>query len=555
MTTGTANFYKMRGSLSSGEFPLFSASQNLTSYLVHSVNVRYAKGLQTTVTVPAFTGYETANVVEIDGQYYWVTEWHESTTVSESITFVLDYMAPTSLLRRSDSIKGNWKRTPALSRASLQDSVSSSPYLEIRTINLSDLDCPTSRIESNNRNVMYWIQISGHDSNGNPKRFGMFIDWVQSRNKFEWVNAPYYDNTTRYVPLGTLLTNLATYTGMTESDIDDISISKRCPYGFITAQTEYQGVYYAKIVDPSGNWNTVPATIVNGYAIYDINARELAGSGGGFKTNTANIVVSLSASERLISHISIRDWNTNNIMTIPGGAYSTLQVTATMHADAGGIYTIIQAGETQIAIPEGKMPYYGNAYDNYKAYSMNYDRLAMQYAKQNADFNLETDNVVSLGNGVSSGLSGLMIGGMTGNPTTAVSGIMSGVAGGITSYYQSGRAKEMSYKQAVQNFELSKRRALDQPTGGYNVSYGTSYALLNEMSPLHISIRKPSVASSTYLSAWAEQYGYPSEGVLSITVINGYYQGILLSDSSDKSGMYWDELNRTVQTGFKFITP
>lgn len=554
MTTGTANFYKMRGSLSSGEYPLFSANQNLTSYLVHSVGVRYAKGLQTTVTVPAFTGYETANVVEIDGQYYWVTEWQESTTVNESITFVLDYMAPTSMLRRSETIKGNWKRTPALSRASLQDSVSSSPYLETRTIELSDLDCPPAT--SFNNEMLYWMQISGHDNSGNPKRYGLFIQWIKNRHKFQWSNPPYYDTSTEYVPLGVLLTNLSTYTGMTESDIDDISISKRCPYTFVQGSTNYSGHYWTKLIPAGGmSPSVLPATIINGYAIYDINAAEFAGTPGGFQVNTANITISLSSSERLISHISIRDWNSNNIMTIPGGAYSSIQITATMHADAGGIYTIIQAGETQIAIPEGKMPYYGNAYDNYMAYSMNYDRLAMQYAKQNADYNLETDNAVSLGNGVSSMLSGLMIGGMTGNPITAISGVMSGVAGGATSYYQSSRAKELGYRQADQNFELSKRRALDQPTGGYNVGYGTSYALLNEMSPLHVSIRKPSVASSTYLSSWAEQYGYPSEGVLSISVINGYYQGILLSDTSDKSGMYWDELNRTAQTGFKFVTP
>lgn len=186
---------------------------------------------------------------------------------------------------------------------------------------------------------------------------------------------------------------------------------------------------------------------------------------------------------------------------------------------------------------------------------MDSDRMAMQNAIQTAIYNRETADMTALSNSVGSMLSGLAMGGLTANPVTAVSGVLSGVASGISGAIDSERAYKLSLTQAQNDYELTKKRAIDQPTSGYNVAYGTIYAFLNEYNPMVIDIRLPVNLSASYYTSWANNYGYPAEGEITVGITNGFYQGKLLSDSDAKSGMYWDELNKAFMQGFKFITP
>lgn len=551
MSVGTVEFYSMRGSLSSGEFPLVTGSETP----VHSTTAKYEAGLQTEVKVPIFSGYDTANVAKIGGSYYWITEFMERTNANGQIIFVLDYMAPTSLLRANDTLTGVWKRTPTNKCPYLQDQITNGVMASSRTVDFSDMDCPNSKsyLET------YWIQISGHDNQGNMKRFGGFIGYREDQHEFDWLNTIYsYQNEDpywgEYVPFGAWMTHLYDITGLTADDVDDISISKRCPYETYS----YPGAgtsSYICIENASGQPVPPLGTVTIGtdtYRFYNLTSQFLAGVV--LANNTSTKTLSLSARERLTAHIGIRDWNRNEIMIIDAGRSSEVTITAQMHADTSGIYTIITAYDDQISIPEGKLPYFGNSTDAYKAYSMDSDRQAMQYAIQNAHYNRETSDNVTIGNTVSGSLQGLAMGALTGNPVTAVSGIMSGVASGIASAYQNQRAMELSIIQTQQDASLSRKRAIDQPTSGYNVGYGSVYAYLNEISPLCIDIKQPANINNLYYAGWAENFGYPAEGRITLSVVTGYYQGKILNDGTI-IGMYFDELSKSFANGFKFVTP
>ena len=549
MTTGTVTFYKMKGSLSSGEYPLLTTGQNLSSFQVHSATVKYAKGLQTRIVMPTFTNWETANIAYLDNQFYWVTASKESTTYNGSIEFTLDYMGPTSFFRSGVSVKGVWKRTPTKVISYLQDQITNGIMGSSRTVDFSTMDCPKSKSYLDT----YWIQVSGHDNQGNIKQYGGFIGYDSTEEDFDWLNSIYAPSGD-YLPYGKWMNDLHTYTGLTIDDVDDISISKRCPYQVIKQQIPDSTLYRLSLKSNATPGYKEP-DLVGSYYLYDLTSLKLSGAMLVIPKNTSTITITLSDNERLLSHISLKDWNKNDLMVIDAGRSSSITITATMHADISGIYCVVKVFDDQISIPEGKLPYFGNSASTYKAYSMDSDRMAMQYAIQTAHYNRETSDMVTAGNTVSSALQGLAIGGMTGNPVTAVSGVMSGIASGITNAYQNTRAMDLSLIQAKQDYELSKKRAIDQPTSGYNVSYGSVYAYLNELSPMVIDIRMPVNLTTTDISAWGDNYGYPCEGEHDVSVAKGYYQGKLLSDGDAKSGMYWDECNKTFMQGFKFINP
>ena len=552
MSVGLVEFYSMRGSLSSGELPLVTGSETP----VHSATAKYEAGLQTEVKVPIFSGYDAVNVAKIGGSYYWITEFMERTNANGQIIFVLDYMAPTSLLRANDSVTGVWKRTPTNKCPYLQDQITNGVMASSRTIEFDELDCPKSKLFYET----YWLQVSGHDNNGNIKRFGGFIAYDEDTHDFNWTNTifSYQENDTPnygdYVPYGFWLSNLYDITGLTDQDVDDISISKRCP--FETYVYSLGGNLNAiALKSPSGAVRSPLHTVTIGsdtYRYYDLSADYLGG--GEYAFNTVTKTVSLSSRERLTAHIGVRDWNKNEVMIINAGRSSEIEITAEMHSDVSGIYTVISAYDDQISIPEGKLPYFGNSTAMYKAYSMDSDRMAMQYAIQNAHYNRETSDNVTIGNTVSGSLQGLAMGALTGNPVTAVSGIMSGVASGIASAYQNQRSMELSIIQAQQDANLSRKRAIDQPTSGYNVGYGSVYAYLNEISPLCVDVKQPANIDATYYSGWAENFGYPAEGRITLSVVTGYYRGKILNDGSI-IGMYFDELSKSFANGFKFVTP
>lgn len=546
MSVGQARFYSMRGSLSSGEFPLFSQGEDLSSYLVSNASVKYAKGLQTHIRVPMFNYVDTVNVCELDGSYYWVTEWQEHTTLNESVEMTLDYMGPTSLFRRGDTVKAALKRAPTDICPYMQDQLTSDLMSITSRYTFDGLDCPKSKTAYET----FWIQISGHDNSGNIKQFGGFIAYDPDEGGFDWLNTIYSPLTQDYVPFGQWMTSIATYTGMTAEDIDDVSVSRRCPYK--CARTLISGsVYSVYLIDSLGN--TINPTVTGSYALYNLTQLKLAGTLP--PANTETLTIDLSVYERTYGRVGLYDWNKNEIMAIPGNAVQTLTVTAEMMADISGIYCCISVLDDYISVPEGKLPYFGSTSATYKAYSMDTDRLAMQYAVQTAHINRDTADTVALGNALAGFGNNIMIGALGGNPVSVASGILGATASGITSAYESSRAMELSILQAQQNYELSEKRAIDQPSSGYNVGYGSIYAYMNEKNPLAVCVKMPKNLDPDYYDAWAENYGFPAEGVTVLEIEDGFVQGKLISETVSERGMYWDRCNETFMRGFKFVGP
>lgn len=565
MTTGTVTFYKMKGSLSSGEYPLLTTGQNLTSFKVHSATVKYAKGLQTRIVVPTFENWATANIAYLDNEFYWITASKESTTYNGSIEFVLDFMGPTSWFRSGNSVKGAWHKTATNECPYLKQEISNGLKL------INSESTPTTlelgevyRSASGKVDIGYWVQVSGFVLDGNNHRTGIGVVGFPIGIDQETLIPSLFGvsaldpsgNTLRSYPTFTeMIADITAVTGFQADQIIDCSISKRCPYDFV--KTAYPNpndssvtLYKFQIKDASGS-SILPSLRSGNMYYYPISTPLIR-----LKDNSKTLTITTNTSYiRQCASVQIRDWNENTLMEMPIDGDS-MTITFRVHADISGIYTIVDYKNQQISIPEGKLPYIENAWETYKAYQMNGDRQAMENAINQARYSKETSDLSGIANTTISAVStGIMTGAITSNVPGAVVGVASGVIGSAVSLWENQRAQELSEIQAKNDYELSKRRAIDQPQTSYNVAYGLIYCALNTINSLRVCIVQPYDVDSTYYANWVAEYGYPAEGVKTVTLANGYYQGKLLSDSNAKSGMYWDECNKTFMQGFKFISP
>lgn len=530
---GDISFYRMRGSLSAGEYPLFSRNQDLSSYLVETVQrVKYRGGLQVSVELPYFSGLESANVANIDDDWYWVTDYRQKTAESNQYILTLDFMGPTSLCRLNDATTGSWHKTPSNLCPYLKNSVANSHMRASRAI-ATAMDLPKASANYS----YYWIQISGYQQNNEIKKYGAFVSF----SVYYGADAAgeHATSTIRYPSLAMLLQSLSTYApGLTASTVLDFSVSKRCPYDYLV---DSDGI---RILSPGGSPITPSAGSDPSIKMYELDTYIL-------EDQQKSVTITLSAMERAIGEITLRDWNGNDLVQMNNGD-NPITVLITTHSDISGIYTTFKWGDSFISIPEGKLPYLENNYDTYRAYQMDTDRMMMSNTIENARFSAITDREVAKMNGAINAAQGLAMGMMTGSIMSSAVGTVAGMASYAVGGYAAGRALQLTAMQARQNNELSMKQAISRPQSSYNVAYGLIYCYLNEFNGLQILVNMPNNIDANYYDAWVQEYGYPAEGVMTISIGTGFYQGKLIGNVG---GMRFDRCNETFMNGFKFVSP
>lgn len=556
-------FYRMKGGLSSGEYPLFTVGQDLSSKLVATVSRKVTKDVHQTIQVPEFTGYEECNICEIDGLFYWITSFAQSTIVNGSIDFTLDLMAPTSFLKSGVNVKGSWHKLPRNVCPYLKAEITNGFLEEISSIRPTDIEAgaavryetPTSVFADMDA---YWIQIIGYDASNNLKKWGGFIPYEPARRRLSYGHVSVKDNVSStfyyYPSFYELYQNINRYTGLDATKILDFSVSARCPYQIEkTAHDIGIGtIYNFRLIDATTETAVDPTQVYhqsggNYYYLYDITNYP-------FKEISQTVTITPTASQRLIGNIVVKDWNGNAIMTLPNRSSHDIRFQTV--GDLNGVYTMIKAGHQLIAVPEGKLPYLSNSWEYYQAYSMDTDRMMMENTLKYAKYEQETDQISGIANTAINAVStGIMAGFVSqSGPIGAAVGIGSSIAGAGVSMWEGMRNYDLKAMQARDDFALTQKKAKLEPQTAYNVGYGAIYCDLNGESPLRVAVLMPNSIGSNYVDSWNRQYGYPAEGVHSATMEPGYYQGSILNDGS-LSGMYFDELNADFMRGFRFIKP
>lgn len=535
----------MPASQSSGEYPLLTSStQSLASYTVSTQRCRVTDDLRQMIRTAAFTGWSDCNMIRMNGWLYWVLEANTSTDSQASVEFIVSYCGPSSVLHKGDSVVGCFSRLP----------VNKCPYLSRQAITSSLEHTDTKilpRIDSGSSDEgVFWVQATMTIGTDEPQyvQKGLFVRVSSSgscANRCSWVNG---DVTGSYPSLDEVMSDPAESFLAQASQILDISISARCPYEYLI-DTVGSLRCYTLIADGSRITPT-DQTGASGSPtfVYNIETLMRAGTMPDARIET----ISWYPSSSLITAsgtITIRDEDTSSIAQIPcelvGDSGLTLQVQCI--SDKQALITYITYAGYTAAIQEGHLPYLGSQWDEYRAYSLSYDREAMENSIR---FSNERATVQMAENAASS-ITTISTGAIGGSPTGMVSGAIGGAASFALTAWATQKEKSIAEDEARTTQALAERRVKGQPCTAYNSGYGLIYAIRCLKTPASIWTEMPAGLTESIDNDYTACFGYPAEGLRSISVQEGYIKGRIY-DNGLARGPRFDRMNETLQNGILF---
>ena len=544
----TVDFLKLPVGLSTGQYPLLtSIDQNLSSYILKSEILNVRKDLYQVLKVADFDNSENCNMMRIRGYgLYWVTARDTSTDVNGSVSFALSACAPSSMLFSGDSVDGEFSRLPENACPWLKRQARTGDILPTRSV-----DLPMMGVNDRG-NLKVWIQVTSTtyiSSTGTAKEntlttYGMFAtvnprggwgDYVAASGEAE--NRMYYPNITDIVSNPELM-------GIQASTIQDISISVRCPFKFVESGLYMNLVKSDGTVIPTNAVGPENTAITGGrFAFYNLSDPTFIHAVPLIET----VTVSLSALERASGTIMLKDHTGAAIATVPTSWGSSFEVTTQCIGDHGKLLTLVTIEGVEYTIQEGHLPYVGSAWAEYVAYSMSYDRQAMENSIAYANDRMWAD----LATGAAGAIQGAAVSAISGSgPLAVLSGLSSFGLGAAGSMIE----RNISERQARDEQALAERRVQGQAGTAYASAYGVIYCLMNLRHPAIIEVNMPAGLTTSIDSAYTDVHGFPAEGVRTITIKQGFIQGRIFADDALRLGPWYDLMNEKLSNGIRFVS-
>ena len=596
-------FYKLPASIASGEYPLFSDSTDLTPYLIHTIkDVKISADLDQDRTVPTFEGYENASMVKTSAGWYWVVGVRTSTMYNDSIVVAMHYCASTSMIKSGDSIKGIWtRRSKALGYdVKVQQAVSNSPMTSNIKVQLPRMFAKTQfgiNNVSDTESKIYWVQITSSNYikndqtvvKGHITRYGTFAlnnDVTNSTLKYlAWDTSGDKNYIPAYPRIGDIINNIDTTLGIESSSVLDISVIPICPFEFESFDVVKTGPFVPGQPEPENEWVNQYTVLKNGndkikpWVGKDVSI-DVGGLPGQTVTKTfkfrvynldlniniepisieVNVPIehedlltfTLSDMEINLGQFQIKNWEGNIVASLPIVS-KTNTIYVNYISDSTGLYTLLQHVESKqhVIINSAKLPYLGSQWETYRVYSLDTDRKALEFAQEQYDKQFQMNmasavfnGVVGAGLGAASGGSAGAIGAGVG----AIGGLASGVASGIL-------GKEMNDMKLRQDQQLTEMRLRASPATTFNTAYGLNQLDLMERFGGGIYTSLPANLTNDDFVKYIEEFGYPTEGVQTLTMTAGYYKGRILSQQNNKvfSGIKFERLQEEFNNGLKFV--
>ena len=544
----TVDFLKLPVGLSTGQYPLLtSIDQNLTSYILKSEVLNVRKDLYQVLKVADFDNSEVCNMVRIRGYgIYWVTARDTSTDVNGSVSFALSACAPSSMLFSGDAVDGEFSRLPDNACPWLKRQARTGDILPTRSV-----DLPMMGVNDRG-NLKVWIQVTSTtyiSSTGTAKEntlttYGMFAtvnprggwgDYVAASGEAE--NRMYYPNITDIVSNPELM-------GIQASTIQDISISVRCPFKFVESGLYMNLVKSDGTVIPTNAVGPENTAITGGrFAFYNLSDPTFIHAVPLIET----VTLSLSALERASGTVLLKDHTGAAIATVPTSWGSSFEVTTQCIGDHGKLLTLVTIEGVEYTIQEGHLPYVGSAWAEYVAYSMSYDRQAMENSIAYANDRMWAD----LATGAAGAIQGAAVSAISGSgPLAVLSGLSSFGLGAAGSMIE----RNISERQARDEQALAERRVQGQAGTAYASAYGVIYCLMNLRHPAIIEVNMPAGLTVSIDSAYTDVHGFPAEGVRTITIKQGFIQGRIFADDALRLGPWYDLMNEKLSNGIRFVS-
>ena len=534
--------------------------------------------------------------------WYWVVGVRTSTMYNDSIVVAMHYCAGTSMIKSGDSIKGIWtRRSKALGcDLKVQQAVSNSPMMPYIKAELPKMYAKTqfgTDNVSDEQFKIYWVQITSSNYikndqtvvKGHITRYGTFAlnrDVTNSLYGYlAWDTSGDKDYVPAYPRIGDIINNIDTTLGIESSSVLDISVIPICPYIFESFDIVHTGPFGSGELEPEIEWanqytvlksrngiikpwvgkdvsidvgglpgQTVTKTFK--FRVYNldlnINIEPISIEIGVPREHEDSLTFTLSDMEINLGQFQIKNWEGNIIATLPVVS-RTNTININYISDSTGLYALLQHVESKqhVIINSAKLPYLGSQWETYRVYSLDTDRKALEFAQAQYDKQFQMNmasavfnGVVGAGLGAASGGSAGAIGAGVG----AVGGLASGVASGIL-------GKEMNDMKLRQDQQLTEMRLRASPATTYNTAYGLNQLDLMVRFGGGIYIAMPANLSNDEFVKYIDEFGYPTEGLQTLTMTAGYYKGRILAQQNNKvfSGIKFERLQEEFNNGLKFV--
>lgn len=568
---GTVEFIKSAGSMTTAEHPLLSSDADIDAYVVKTYeNVMFVEDLAQTLTMPSFDGWSECNMVRFKQSsnsnpwvaYYWITDAVRSSDVDGATMFNLEFNPVATLLRKGDTLDGIWLRSPFNYTPWKQQAVASGTMRISREEPIATL-MPEYYSSSTGTLIkpMIWVSITATKNpdavQGSYELYGFPVSLADDS-----IQSLYYDGDAGHVPsnatdangnyldfptLSDIFTgDILTTTGLTASEILDVSITPYRPFDCMIMQygTVYRFVMGGgTALDPKPvqvKYNDGTKDALSKYAMYNLTSA----TGRLARPYQTQLTLSLSDMEYSCGQLSVMKGDGTIVQAIPTGLFDAIagsghyvNICTRVICDYCQIVMecqVTNAGATdpellfKFTVPCTHIPYIGNQWDNYRAYSMSYDREAMEFSLNQAKDALIVNSAISIANSAISTATGAANQLAQGKSTTgtAISGASSmastalGIVGNIYAYHQQ--------KEAAQfNQQLTERKTQTQPGNSYGAQYGLFNLLMDLENPISVVVSLPFGLTEDVFNEFIEDFGYANEGAKELDITYGFYQGTI----------------------------
>lgn len=545
---GTIEFFRIPASLTSSDYPVFtSVNASLTAYrsVIYS-NCKFTKDFQQRIDIKEFDDWTKVNLCRLTSGswigWYWITDRSQKSNVSASVEFAIEYNPVSSLLTKAASLTGYWTRAPTNISVYKGQSVMSGAMEIVDTYNFNNSIVTVSGLGTYQ---LFWVSVTSTynpDTNADGLTvIGFPIAILDDSTNAKLTESRIYTGTSVATigsdafPLLSEIIDDASTIGLTVDQILDISVSVILPY----------------------EYSVYKDTIGAGYGIR-FNLKQDSTDYGGTKLGTKCGYIPNNYYQQLIwsrQYYGLSDMavDCGSVGIINEAGVIVQQIPTAWFGDTASMYISVQCvvdycqmylkvdvGNQTFQLPTTHIPYIGSAWDTYRAYSLSYDREAMEFSIANARESLNVQTNANVANGVIGAIGSVLSGDIGG----AVSGLLGTGVQTATAYKQ----QDISDKATRFAQDLTERRIQAQPASAYGTSYGLSYIwnCLTRMPGIAISL--PAGLTENIYNDYVTRYGYSVEGKATLTIETGFYKGQIVPTMTLCGGEF-DLLNDVFMNG------
>ena len=501
-------------------------------------NVKVSEELDFNLNIEYFDNYSKVNIIKVADRYYDVLAVKEISRKSSVLQFTVTYNPISSLLDSGSSLYGWFERTPTKIYPSARINIATDTLKQSRFIALDDLH----QVGASNHYYVQIVSRSGPIDEMEPSTLTMYGTFVPYSPKHPAGPAEGFlvttaDSSKTFPTLRAIINDIDERLGIVADDVVGIHVSARCPWSFKHESPDAYdflkttGHVVTPIFDQHG-WN----------GKVKINESDCE------RKPETQSTITLTDKERYTGTVSIVNQTGSVIGVIPTEYFdrnNKLDFTWQPYADYTGVYTIVKYADQMVIIPEGQLPWVGDAWATYEARSREFDREAMLHAIQISREQLNID--------IASGVSGAILTGTVGAASgSGPIGVGAGIVQAGIDIATAVARQQMAERDIRFQQQLLEARVKAAPSSHYQTAYGLDY-LRASLYGLGLGIRIDTPANLTDedFNQHMAQFGWPLNRLATVGITDGYIKGQVYN--MDGYGLMGERLREEIASGCRIV--